>query len=277
MTRRTNRDLAPRVAKLALRALGALGTVGVELCTSGATPTLAADLPSAHQDSDCAVLDDCRLSLLARQALFSEPTLADLPLGVSVHANQARLWGTVPTAALVALAQERVRNVAGVAEVRNEIHVDPKVDGPREGKHAIASEPGRQPIIAQLADKPSPSFGAMAQPTLRALSGPIVIMPPISLTSGQQAASAANTELAEPTAVAPRSELKVAVDRLRRQDPALHGIQAQVDGRIVMLTGKVSSWENLLELARSISRLPGVERVILDKINTSSTHSLSMP
>jgi hypothetical protein len=39
---------------------------------------------------------------------------------------------------------------------------------------------------------------------------------------------------------------------------------------VVYLRGNAFLWEHVYELARSISRLPGVERVVLEKVHAES-------
>jgi hypothetical protein len=62
--------------------------------------------------------------------------------------------------------------------------------------------------------------------------------------------------------------LTEAVERLQQQDARFRRIRPEVRGDTVFLRGSVARWEDLFELARGIARLPGVERVVLDQIQT---------
>jgi hypothetical protein len=45
-------------------------------------------------------------------------------------------------------------------------------------------------------------------------------------------------------------------------------LRAEVRGGLVFLSGTVYRWEDLYQLARTLGRLPGVERVVFKDIKT---------
>jgi hypothetical protein len=56
------------------------------------------------------------------------------------------------------------------------------------------------------------------------------------------------------------------VAALCRQDERFRQLRAEVHGRTVHLRGTAARWEDVHDLARRISRLPGVDRVALEDI-----------
>jgi hypothetical protein len=77
------------------------------------------------------------------------------------------------------------------------------------------------------------------------------VTPPIPVSPGGSA-----TRLAE------------AVERLQQQDLRFRRIRPEVRGDTVFLRGWVARWEDLFDLAKGIARLNGVERVVLEQIQT---------
>lgn len=177
-------------------------------------------LPAAHGSHDA------RLTLRARQAIFSDPDLAPYNLGVSVREGAAILIGTVPSAELARRAIERVRQVAGLREVQSELSVVPPSD----------------PILPRPSSVPA---------------GPA--RPPAALTSVQPPPRPPSGE-----------EIMLAVERLRRLDARYRGLRVQMTGRVVFLRGTVARGEDAMDLAQAIAKVPGVERVVLQQIQTGS-------
>jgi hypothetical protein len=62
------------------------------------------------------------------------------------------------------------------------------------------------------------------------------------------------------------ADLTQTIDTLRRADARFDRIQTEVRNGVVYLRGSISRWEDLFDLARSVSRLPGVKRVILEEV-----------
>jgi hypothetical protein len=90
-------------------------------------------VPSASPSSN-RVGDDLELGLRARKLLQQDGTVAGQMLGVSIHNRIATLWGTVPSASAARLAEACLRNLPGLAAIRNELHVN--ADAGPEGKQA---------------------------------------------------------------------------------------------------------------------------------------------
>jgi osmotically-inducible protein OsmY len=65
------------------------------------------------------------------------------------------------------------------------------------------------------------------------------------------------------------ARLTKAVDAERLKDERFYQVRPEVRGGVVYLRGTVYRAEHIYELARSVSRLPGVERVVLENIQTN--------
>ena len=73
-----------------------------------------------------------------------------------------------------------------------------------------------------------------------------------------------------PVAVSPPpADLPRMVEQLQQSNPRLRWVHPEVAGGVVRLRGTVFRWEDLLELAQAIAKIPGVERVILEDVKTS--------
>jgi hypothetical protein len=104
---------------------------------AGASP--AGERPPFVRDADWMT------SLAARRALWSDPALAELHLGVYVRGGEATLWGPVLTEQQSAEAVARLRLVAGVKSVVNELYVLPADDVLRQQFRPSADNPTRNP------------------------------------------------------------------------------------------------------------------------------------
>jgi hypothetical protein len=85
---------------------------------SGLAPVFAAGPSVSGQERDN------QLSLMARQTLLQDETLAPWNLGVRVTQRGATLWGAVPSAALARRAESKLRALPGMLEVRSELRIE---------------------------------------------------------------------------------------------------------------------------------------------------------
>src|SRR5262249_33648353 len=119
---------------------------------------LALALPARGFAEDRIALD-LRLSVLALNALQSDPVLAPLGLGVRVRGGVATLVGPVPSAEVRRLALARLKALPQLAGVRSELFLDPWVD----------------PAEQVTARPPNPT-----QPTSRSGPNRTLPLPPVS-------------------------------------------------------------------------------------------------
>jgi hypothetical protein len=58
---------------------------------------------------------------------------------------------------------------------------------------------------------------------------------------------------------------------IRNGDKRFVGLRHQLRGREVYLSGSAANWDDVMALARAVARLPGIERVVLSQVRTSSS------
>ena len=232
----------------------------------------AAPLPSSEFPSSPA---DERLTIFTRQALHQDESLAPFNLGVSVHAQVVTLWGTIPSASLSRLAEERAGQVPGVLGVHNELRVEVsrKADPVIATRPPVSSAPAPAPnppptppsaLVSRPGENPPPVRGPVSSPVQVTLRPPLAVEPVSAL----------------PPAPAPTArpiDLAGAVDRLRMADERFRQVRVETTDGIVRLRGVVPRWEDMYELAQSVSRLPGVERVVLEDVRTLQKRPLALP
>ena len=224
-----------------------------------------------------------------RQALFQDALLAPLNLGVSVRDHVATLWGPVPSPDLARRAEERVRQVQGIGEVINQLHVEPP-DGPPGDlprNPPLAQQPPRDEFPVQ--EQPTPLVGRPEEhgPVSSQLAGgrgqgarkgqvvsgnpppaedpSVPVMPSIALPTPSAAGDREPAAAAPPV---PPTDPAQAIDRLRQGDERYRRVRPEVDGGTVRLRGTVYCREDLFGLAQAISHLPGVQRVVIENVQT---------
>lgn len=228
---------------------------------------------SAPADREIA-LHNAQVTVRARQALYHDNLLSSLNLGVSVRNHVATLWGQAPTAFLAQRALDRVKEVPGVARVVNRLTVEtpgdpllrflksvPQPEPPPTSEKRVApaalmgrdDEPTAPPAMR-------PAWQAPPAPAAR--NQGVVLMPAIPLPAQAQAAGSAQG-----------SELAQAVELLRQGNTRLNRVRAEVKGKVVHLHGFVYAWNDLYEFAKQLSRLSGVERVILESVKLDAQPS----
>jgi hypothetical protein len=249
----------------------AFGVVSVSLGVL-ASFAAAAEPPAIEADADT------RHELHARQALMRDSSLAPLNLGVRVQKHVAVLWGPVPRADLGRRAVEVLKQLPELIEVRNELHVEPPQEPPATVP-AVPVPPAQRPLPLQDGPPrpPAASAGVLTRHTPRTVPEPP--SPPAWKPPDQAAfAPRENAGLVLPAIEVPnpsthreldRGEWLIeAVTRLLRSDPRYRDLRPEVRGKVVHLRGEVEHWEEVYELAQRITRLPGVERVVLSDVHS---------
>lgn len=228
---------------------------------------LGVTLGSAH----AADPTDARLTLESRQSLNADEKLAALNLGVSVKAGIATLFGPVPSEELARRAEARVRVVTGLRNVRNELHVAPP------------AEPDLRKLAAAL-EKSGPTGPTLPEPILTLDPAGIAALPPkaqhappVSTLFSLAKSDPAPTMIApvQPTGhgpIPPRfpgeaNDPSAEIEQLRRSDKRYQGLQAKWSHGVVSVSGSLRKWPDLWDFADAVSKLPGVERVRIEKVN----------
>jgi len=204
----------------------------------------------------------------ARRALAQDRDLAAFNLGVEVEDRVATLWGTLPGDGLRRRAIELLKTLPEFRAVRSDIMIDP------EHKPVVVPvSPSRFGPDEAPPDQPVPTGSLMKGMPKR---------DPQPLTwqyaPGQRPREEAPKEvLASPATsgqmvvLAVDLSLDQAILVIRQGDKRFAALRHNVRGRAIYLSGTVTTWEDAMDLARAVSRLPGVERVVLAQVRTSST------
>jgi hypothetical protein len=252
---------------------------------------------------------DNQFTLYARQALAQDERLAPWNLGVTVRAGVANVWGTAPNLATARRAVERVRQVPGLIEVRNEIRIVAAEEMIEDG--GSSNDRGSKVVDrgsriedggSKMEDRGSkieaerPLYRARSSPFdprsfqsraatasyKNAPSNPPALMPPIPVPVGQSAVhqvrregtaepvgqtllSASLDKSVRPTASPSQSgRLADMVLQVRQGDVRYRLIQFEIRGGTIRLWSPRNQADSLFAIAQSVSRLPGVERVIVE-------------
>jgi hypothetical protein len=227
--------------------------------------------------------EDRQLAVFAREALLQDGILGPLNLGVTVRSGVATLWGTVPTIALARRADERVRSVPGLAQVKNDLRIIADDDATAEflGRPAFQS-PAVRGEQAKRRDRAIPLVSQESSPRLgrtSAISPPI--MPPVQIPAGPARSISSfeppeplspfhgrrdeNTEGAMPiSTVSAPSPLVEALENLRRSNERFRPIRFQLRGAFVQLWGNGANSSDVFSFAQQVSHMSGVQRVIVE-------------
>jgi hypothetical protein len=195
----------------------------------------------------------------ARRALYQDAQLAPLNLGVKVHNRVAVLWGPVPSLELARRAVDVLKALPDLVRIQSELEIVP--------------DEYRPLFLPDARRTPTGSTGTLTTRTSdqEAKTGPA--------ESGWQA----NTRSSKDPRIPDHSEIDLVLPSLRvptpplvdhvsktaeqairelRQQRRFADIGMEVKGTVVYLSDPNDS-AFLPELARIISRLPGVDRVIV--------------
>lgn len=257
---------------LGILATTALYTWPNKLAATGGTLTNPA--PFSREDDRLA---DCQLLIRARQALQQDGELGALNLGVTVRGRVVTLWGGIPSQALARRAEERLRQVAGIAQVRNEF----RLETAGESKKNLFAQPSVQPSLGgPLAPGSLTSHaplrpqelrsGAAFEPNETTAREAVPVMPPLVITFRPP-----------PMPEAPPPERKgplvQTLDSLRLSESRFHPIRVEVRAGVVYLSGVGAGAEDVMDFARLAARVPGVERVRLGDAPKSGLGPLQLP
>ncbi len=206
------------------------GAIGCAALTAAG----GADPPAAIACNDGA------LTLRAKKALWDNPALVKLNLGVRVQNGVATLHGPIPHAVLADQAISSVRGVAGVRDVVSELYVV-AADNP-------LAQAMKEPVTAR---RPATTADGMTRPTNDRLT------PDASQRPGT-APPTVLTPVAAPTVVVPLIEQ---IAQLRERDQRFADIRIEIRSGQVTLRGNVPRSQDAWDFARLVRGLPGVAAV----------------
>jgi hypothetical protein len=133
-----------------------------------------------------ALYRDLWQTVRARKLLLEDPLLAPLNVGVKVTNRVAVLWGPIPSTQLALRAEQRLRIMFELAEVRNRLTVEPTDDVAPAGSPDM---PRFLPDDLPPADSPAPRLApnpktgvalagiVMPDETIVARSSPLIAVP----------------------------------------------------------------------------------------------------
>jgi hypothetical protein len=220
---------------------------------------------------------DTELSVRVRAALAKDQALAPLNIGVNVRDGTVTLWGSVPSADFARRAMSVAGQVKGVQSIRCELSLIPRDD---EGDPSATCAPPPIPVPDKVGPPPGALTGRPAEqpavpqvkPTARSQrpGGDILLLPPIIVAGPPAGAKPAPpASLGHPVPLpleASAPDLSSALDKVRRSDTRFGGIRWEVRERVVTLSGTVPRGEDLMAFAQAVSRVAGVERVLLGPV-----------
>jgi osmotically-inducible protein OsmY len=215
--------------------------------------------------------DDVALTVAVRTALSHDARLAPLGLGATVSAGNVTVWGPVPSPDLAAIIETRVKALAGVKSVRTDFHIQPKgvADTGRKPAPRIAFP---EPIVlsplpglslslvrADPEDEQSPSQPPITKP--EDWRRTVAKEPPVEILA-PEAPPRANP----PVPPAPRPDLTAQIEAILDRSAKYDGVNVVIQSGLIRLNGTLTSWTHLWPLSDELSKLPGVKRVVVDKI-----------
>jgi hypothetical protein len=203
--------------------------------------------------------------------LLQDEILGPLNVGVTVHSGTATVWGTVPNVALSRRAEERVRGVLGLTQVKNDLRI---AVGDDETAEFLGMATWRPPAAlkekAKTRDRPIPLVSRAEESWPSSNEAALVsppIMPPIQIPAGpQRTVSSFEPPMTPPVSkVSSLPPLVETLEQLRRSSERFRPIRIEVQGGVVRLWGNAARGEDVFTFAQRISHLPGVERVIVER------------
>jgi osmotically-inducible protein OsmY len=200
---------------------------------------------------------DLETQVRARQQLAADEELAPFNLGVSVRDGVAVVWGPVPSPEVKAKALAAVENVRGIYKVKSEMYVTRNAGTLVTPSYAVT-----------LPDVPQTSASAM--PDWR--TGKLPSLPgQLSSKKGDEPTGPPKSVLLLPALAAPddgpNGELASALEGIRKGDDRYRLIQYEMKNGAIYLRGTAKP-EHVMAFAQAISRVPGVERVVLQSQGT---------
>jgi osmotically-inducible protein OsmY len=212
---------------------------------------------------------DARQKLYVRRALNEDAGLAPhtADLWIEVRGTTAVLSGKLPSAMLKQRAVFLAGQVKGIAEVRgDELQVvapdgvpdlpSPFVEGvPPPGTLAGNGKDGRTTRVPKKAEVPEPEPGRVTLLAPIHVSGPAPTPSPASVI-----------EILPPRPLPEQPDLPAAIEALRQKEGRFRRLKVEVRRKAVYLSGTVSRWDDVNDLAAAVRRIAGVEAVILDNI-----------
>jgi len=211
---------------------------------------------------------DLQREVQARQALQNDPKVAPLCLGVRVRNRVATLTGPVPTRELAQHAVSILRQMPELSDVRSHLIVQfeqvtvlpppalavPPVQDKQPRQQVVLWFPVR-PEMGETQDTLKPGLPPSPSPSPPATPLPI-------------ADTVSRAKPPKPGEPADGPAIGNAVQGLILADERFRRVRYEVKRGKVYLSGVVVRWSDLHELSLALTRIPGVESVVLRDVRT---------
>jgi hypothetical protein len=170
-----------------------------------------------------------------------------------------------------------LHQVLGLTAIKNELRVralrgpatekalPPLQQDPPPGNHVSAD--GWRPVESMSRRPGNPTLTATQLDTWRPTTSPS--LPARDSTPALESYSDPRLIVIPFADQSPEAKLAGQVERMRLADDRFRDLRVQVTGDQVILRGSAPRWWFAVELAESISRLPGVKHVSLDDVEVS--------
>jgi len=208
---------------------------------------------------------DCQFALFAREALLKDETLAPFNVGVTVRSGKATLWGTVPSPTLAHRAEERIRLVPGLAQVKNDLRIYATDDdlaeflkGPPSQSNPPIQESKRWDHSTPLVSRPEESRLTLSQ------RPPPLLMPPIQIPA-RPAKTVSTIEEVQAMKATPPPSLPEALHRFQMNNETFRRIRFDVQDGVVHLWSNSAGCGDVFRMAQEVAHVPGVKRVVVEQ------------
>jgi hypothetical protein len=214
---------------------------------------------------------DLQHEVLACQALHDDQALAKLQLVVKVRKRVATVAGAVPTRDLAQRAVACLKKLPDLIEVRDAMRVD-NDDSVSASAPPISKGGGTIHSTGTLAksradlkkQEAAPATGVWKPvPGDKPIEN-IALLPAVTTIGPVRRSKDLSTKHAPEPPDAPA--IISAVKNLMLSDQRFRGLRFEVKQNRVYLTGVVFRWADLHELSRAITRIPGVDGVVLQDV-----------
>ena len=237
---------------------------------------LLAPCPLLGQDRE--IHPDVLQTYEARKALLRDPSLGPLNLGVRVKSRVAVLWGPVPSAAVAGQAVSLLEKLPGLIAVRNELEIDPELNFSPQylpetlPESRVPKKPGNHLSPATLTTRSLDKKEADAQrrakePKAGEQSLPVVAVPPTTIPGMPDHRE---IEVVLPSLRIPVAEPEMAKNPTEaiaalQKDGRFAAIQVRLEAGLATVVGDANMSSSLYEFARLVSRIPGINRVVVQE------------
>jgi hypothetical protein len=209
-------------------------------------------------------LRDMQTAINARRALLADPKLSRLNLSVSVRDGVATLWGPVPNADVGRQAAAKIAGVRGIQQVKSDLYrLGPTRDEDLPDLPFVYDAPTRSESASPDRDSGQINLTGRGNPAPPA--GPLPPQHSVSLLAPLAAAEERSGAVAPAAAVAvaPAGPVMDGIARLRRAEERFRAIVVEVRDATVTVHLTGARGEDAMAFAQAISRLTGVERVLV--------------